>query len=68
MHNNPAELEEWLARDPITLFENRLADDGVLSTDEQAALKGEIEAEMDDAVEFAKSSPFPDPEALPTPV
>ncbi len=67
-HNNPAQLEDWLKRDPITLFEEKLCSDGILATDDLLALKDEVKAEVEDAVEFAKASPFPKIEDLPASV
>ena len=64
-HNNPEELEVWKQRDPITLFERRLAEDGALTPEEQGAVKEEVLAEVEDAVEFSKGSPFPKPEEMP---
>ncbi len=64
-HNNPAELEQWKQRDPITLFERKLADDGVLSPEEQEELRRQVRDEVEDAVEFAKASPLPEPEDMP---
>jgi TPP-dependent pyruvate/acetoin dehydrogenase alpha subunit len=49
------EEENWRARDPIVRLRARLADD------EAAAVEAAVEAEIDDAVEFARSSPDPDP-------
>jgi TPP-dependent pyruvate/acetoin dehydrogenase alpha subunit len=49
------EEEDWRARDPIVRLRAQLADD------EAAAVEAAVEAEIDDAVEFARSSPDPDP-------
>jgi TPP-dependent pyruvate/acetoin dehydrogenase alpha subunit len=49
------EEENWRARDPIVRLRAQLADD------EAAAVEAAVEAEIDDAVEFARSSPDPDP-------
>jgi len=64
-HNNPDELEEWMKRDPILLFEERLRNDGVMTAEEQDALKNDILTEVEDAVTFAKDSAFPTFEELP---
>lgn len=58
-HNNPEELKQWLQRDPITLFEKKLRDDGVMTAGQQQALKQQVLAEVEEAVAFAKKSPFP---------
>jgi pyruvate dehydrogenase E1 component alpha subunit len=38
-------------------------DEGVLTEDEFAEIQADIEQEIEDAVEFARESPFPDPSA-----
>jgi pyruvate dehydrogenase E1 component alpha subunit len=54
------ELDEWLARDPIDIYASRLQRQGVLDVDAVAALRADIEAEVDRAVETAKQGPEPD--------
>ena len=54
------EVEKWLGRDPITAFSRRLHEEGVLSEDELRRLDDEATAAVDEAVEFADESPFPD--------
>jgi TPP-dependent pyruvate/acetoin dehydrogenase alpha subunit len=46
----------WLARDPIPRLGAAIGDEAAL-----ARLEEEVAAELDDAVEFARSSPDPDP-------
>jgi pyruvate dehydrogenase E1 component alpha subunit len=54
------EVEKWLGRDPIATFSKRLADEGVLGEEEAKRLDEEAMKAVDEAVEFADSSPFPD--------
>jgi pyruvate dehydrogenase E1 component alpha subunit len=54
------EVERWLGRDPIAAFSKRLVDEGVLTQDEVKRLDDEAMKTVDDAVEFADGSPFPD--------
>lgn len=58
------EVESWKARDAIEALERRLADAGVLSEDEARAVRDAVGAEVAAAVEFAESSPMPDPSSL----
>ena len=58
------ELLEWQKRDPIPLLERKLADTGVLSAEEAAAVHEGVRAEIEQAVRFAEESPFPDAETL----
>ena len=55
-----AEMNE---RDPLVVFGNRLAAEGILSQDEQAAIGEAQMAIVEEAIEFAMSSPYPKPEA-----
>jgi TPP-dependent pyruvate/acetoin dehydrogenase alpha subunit len=56
-----AEEEEWLRRDPIGLMRERMLAEGVATEDELEVLQGEAEAQIEEAVLFADSSPDPDP-------
>jgi len=47
----------WAARDPLLQLGAILGEAAV------AGLEAEVKSELDDAVEFARSSPFPEPEA-----
>jgi TPP-dependent pyruvate/acetoin dehydrogenase alpha subunit len=49
--------------DPVRLFHDRLLAWGVATPDELDAVRDEVQSEVDAAVEFAKASPFPPPEA-----
>jgi acetoin:2,6-dichlorophenolindophenol oxidoreductase subunit alpha len=55
------ELEAWLERDPIHLFEQKLVADGA-DPDELAAVKERAEQEVIAALERAMAWPPPDPE------
>ena len=58
------EVEEWRERDPIQAFAKRLQDEDVISKDEFEELdKKAIEA-VDESVQFADNSPFPDLDSL----
>ena len=54
-------FREWMERDPIKLFEAQLELAKVLSAEEAQAVHDEIQAEVDEAIEFAEASPMPDP-------
>src|SRR5436190_1041654 len=57
---DPAELDEWRARDPILRFARRLADDGTPGS-RLEELEAQAKAEVDAAVEWALESPRPEP-------
>ena len=53
------EFEEWMARDPVTTFQEVLLRDGLLTEEQQALVVTELTREIDEAVAFAQASPFP---------
>jgi 2-oxoisovalerate dehydrogenase E1 component len=57
-----AEIEEWKQRDPILKLKSRSLDEGLASPEEFDAIDIEIKAIVADALQFAMSSPYPDPE------
>jgi TPP-dependent pyruvate/acetoin dehydrogenase alpha subunit len=59
----PEEVEEWRARDPILRFRARARDEGWLTEEEMAEIDRALEAELEEAVAFGASGPWPeDPE------
>ena len=60
-YRSDAEVQEWLDRDPIDLFEAQLSKARVLSKAAAKKVHDEVQAEVDAAIEFADNSPFPDP-------
>lgn len=60
------ELESWKVRDPIELLGRRLADRGVLSTEEQALFRERIQTAIDTAATVAAASPTPTLEEIAT--
>jgi pyruvate dehydrogenase E1 component alpha subunit len=50
-------------RDGIKRFERRLREQGLLSEQAAAQVWDEAQAEVDEAIEFARSSPYPAPES-----
>jgi pyruvate dehydrogenase E1 component alpha subunit len=58
----PGELEAWQARDPIPAFRQALLDEGVLDEAALGQIETGVQAELDEAVAFAKAAPIPQPE------
>ncbi len=52
------ELAQWRRRDPIALFRARMIE-AAIAEEELARIEAEVAASVADAVEFARSSPFP---------
>lgn len=55
------EMESWKARDPIAAHASWLIDAGHAEAAELEKIDAEVVAAVDDAIEFARTSPFPDP-------
>ncbi len=63
-YRTKAEVEERKQSDPIPLFEQKLVTLNLASAQDLERLRQEVEAVAQQAVDFAESSPFPDPEEL----
>lgn len=58
------EIDGWIARDPIPRFAAALLSDARITEEELHSIDEEVERLVEDAIEFARSSPFPDPSTL----
>ena len=56
------EVEEWLAKDPVKRFKEKLLQTNVLTEDEVQKIEKEVSAEIEEATKFAMQSPYPKPE------
>lgn len=56
------EVAAWKRRDPITLYEKALLEEGFLKPDDITEMKSAIERDLEEAVRFAEESPNPLPE------
>ncbi|MFP4625704.1 MAG: thiamine pyrophosphate-dependent dehydrogenase E1 component subunit alpha [Natronomonas sp.] len=56
------EVNEWRERDPIDTYRERLDEVGALDDAVWRSMCGEIDAALEDAVDFARNSPFPETE------
>ena len=54
-------LAEWAAKDPLDRFTRKLLESGVTDQDELDEIDHRVAVEIEDAVQFAESSPWPDP-------
>ena len=58
------EVKEWMEKCPIRRFEDRLVEDKILTRPKIKKIWEEIQKEIDDSVEYANQSPFPEPKDL----
>jgi len=56
------EVEEWLAKDPIKRFKEKLLQTNVLTDAEIQQIEKKVSAEIEEAVKFAMESPYSAPE------
>ncbi|MOA57876.1 hypothetical protein D3C78_1821530 [compost metagenome] len=54
------EKDAWIAKDPVPLFRAWLIATGNATEDQLAILETAIERDIDEALEFTLSSPYPD--------
>ena len=59
---DPAEIEAWKGRDPITRLERQLRDQGHLDDAGLRSMEADVMRVLEAAVTFAEASPFPLPE------
>ncbi|MGD8685031.1 MAG: thiamine pyrophosphate-dependent dehydrogenase E1 component subunit alpha [Chloroflexota bacterium] len=57
-YRRDGELDVWKERDPLLVLGRRLTDQGLMTAEEQAAVAGDAEAEVEAAVERAEAAPF----------
>ncbi|MBX8691217.1 pyruvate dehydrogenase (acetyl-transferring) E1 component subunit alpha [Mycobacterium sp. 20091114027_K0903767] len=55
LYRDKSEVEHWRERDPIQLFRTHCIDDGILSTDDVAAIETAADREVDEAVAYANA-------------
>lgn len=58
------EVEEWRVNDPINRFKAFVLDEGLITLPELDEIDGEVAAEIEEAVTFARESPFPEMDEL----
>jgi pyruvate dehydrogenase E1 component alpha subunit len=61
VYRDEDELAEWKAKDPLTRFEKKLMETGLLDADKVQEIKNATAWELGQAVKFAEESPFPEP-------
>jgi acetoin:2,6-dichlorophenolindophenol oxidoreductase subunit alpha len=61
-YRDPVAEEEWRRRDPLMRLQALAIDRGWLDSDDAVGMEAAARDEVERAVEFARSSPFPEPE------
>jgi len=61
VYRSKEEVRSWMEKDPIKRYGERLIDEKVISKKQVRNLEEKVRQEIEEAVDFAKESPFPDP-------
>jgi pyruvate dehydrogenase E1 component alpha subunit len=62
MYRTKAEEQEWLRRDPLEIARKRFEKNDLLPWTKAKEIQDEVDGELAKAVEYGRTSPFPDPE------
>ena len=65
-YRDPVAEQEWAERDPLARMTERALKEGWVDPDVAASIEREAAAEIEEAVRFARDSPFPDPQIAAT--
>jgi len=63
-YRTQAEIEEWMKRCPVARHRKYIIQNEIAPADTLDKIEGEIQSQIDQAVEFAKESVYPDPEEV----
>jgi pyruvate dehydrogenase E1 component alpha subunit len=63
-YRSKSELEEYKGRDPVKETEAKILSIGIASEEEIKEIKDRVKKRVDEAIEFAESSNYPDPSEL----
>ncbi len=64
VYRSKEEVKEWTRRDPLERLRGKLKGDGILSDEEFGKIADEVEAIVNEAIEFADQAEFPPPSAV----
>jgi len=62
-YRSKEEVDEWKQRDPIVRFERYLEEQGLLTQEEEEAVRVRVRREVDEAQAYAEAAPFAAPES-----
>ena len=63
-YRSDAEMEAWRRKDPLVTWPARLGAEGLLTAAGKEAIDAEIEDLIAECVDFARNSPWPDPQEV----
>ena len=60
LYRTDEEREKWKPKDPIPRFEKHLLENKICTEDDLKDIQAKVDKAIDEAVEYARNSPFPD--------
>jgi len=63
-YREDAEVEEWKRRDPIDIHKALLLEQNIATQEEIDQVESEVKQQIEDAITFARESPYPEPSDL----
>jgi len=63
-YRSPDEVRQWQENDPIGIYRHYLTGQGIANEEELNQIDAQVGLEVQEAVQFAESSPEPPPQAL----
>lgn len=63
-YRSEEEVAYWKSRDPIALHSKLLVEQGIASQEEVDSVQAEVKSAIEEALTFARESPYPEPEDL----
>jgi pyruvate dehydrogenase E1 component alpha subunit len=64
LYRTAEEMEEWRKKDPVKKLKEELIKNGFMTDNEFTSLENNFKKELEEAIDFAEKSPFPEPEEL----
>jgi TPP-dependent pyruvate/acetoin dehydrogenase alpha subunit len=61
LYRSLEEINKWKQKDPVAMIKEALIKDGAIKEEDYLQIQDGYSMELDEAVEFAKNSPFPSP-------
>jgi TPP-dependent pyruvate/acetoin dehydrogenase alpha subunit len=61
VYRKKEEIKQWMEKDPIRIYKKILIDRGLLTEEMDRDLEKEVVNQLQNAVKYAKESPFPEP-------
>ena len=64
LYRKKEEIEYWKEKEPIKFFEKRIIEGNILTIEDIKKMEDGIQFELDEAVEFAENSPYPEVDVM----